>query len=356
MTDVNEVEFAKIHTLNIPWLDSPFLETLLAESDLDEESKKLVKQFADKGYLIIDTEIEDFDRLADRIIKELEPHYVDPGRIQDAWTFNDAVRTIATAPKVLSILRLLYQREPIPFQTLNFPKGTEQGTHSDSIHFHCVPTGFMCGVWVALEDIDSNNGPLHYYPGSHKLPHFDLSILGFSGSFQQHTYEHYLIYEDFVQALINNYGLEKVEICLRKGQALIWAANLLHGGSPILDRTRSRHSQVTHFYFSSCMYYTPLLSDPFLKRIHLKNIKNIITGEVVKHFYNGREIKIVNGEGIVVETTNDELDKMRLQLYKAKAKVEQLKSALCAVESSKFWKLRQQWFKLKKALNLVKES
>ena len=33
-----------------------------------------------------------------------------------------------------------------------------------------MPEGFMCGVWVALEDMDMENGPLVYYPGSHKLP------------------------------------------------------------------------------------------------------------------------------------------------------------------------------------------
>jgi len=30
----------------------------------------------------------------------------------------------------------------------------------------------MCGVWLALEDIDADNGPLIYYPGSHRGPHF----------------------------------------------------------------------------------------------------------------------------------------------------------------------------------------
>jgi ectoine hydroxylase-related dioxygenase (phytanoyl-CoA dioxygenase family) len=28
----------------------------------------------------------------------------------------------------------------------------------------------MCGVWVALEDVDAGNGPLFYYPGSQRLP------------------------------------------------------------------------------------------------------------------------------------------------------------------------------------------
>ena len=47
----------------------------------------------------------------------------------------------------------LYGREPFPFQTLNFPYGSRQHYHSDAVHFNSLPKGFMCGVWVALEDI-----------------------------------------------------------------------------------------------------------------------------------------------------------------------------------------------------------
>lgn len=28
----------------------------------------------------------------------------------------------------------------------------------------------MCGVWVALEDVGPDQGPLVYYPGSHRWP------------------------------------------------------------------------------------------------------------------------------------------------------------------------------------------
>lgn len=341
--------------LNLPWVDSPFFETLLNQCTLDETTKKQVKHFADYGYLIIDPEIEDFERLSEQIIHELEPHYKGLGRIQDGWTINDAVKKLAIAPKILSILRILYQREPIPFQTLNFPKGTEQSTHSDTIHFHCVPARFMCGVWVALEDIDAYNGPLHYYPGSHKLPIFNLNHLGLSGSYQSFPYEYYSLYEDLVQGLISNGGFKKVDISVKKGQALIWAANLFHGGSPILDPNRSRHSQVTHYYFSDCIYYTPLLSDPFLKRIYMKKITNIITGEVVPHFYNDRLVVGDDEDGIInLNSTENEIDKLRFSLYKIKGELENAQNFINWVENSKFWKLRNQWFKLKKILGLVK--
>ena len=90
-------------------------------------------------------------------------------------------RTSAASPPTRAILRLLetlYGRPAFPFQTLTFPVGTQQPPHSDSVHFSAVPDGFMCGVWVALEDIDTDNGPLIYYPGSHRWPHFGNEHIG----------------------------------------------------------------------------------------------------------------------------------------------------------------------------------
>jgi Phytanoyl-CoA dioxygenase (PhyH) len=278
-----------IPNLNLPWVDSPFFEQLLKSSSLDESTKKLVKSFAKDGYLVIDIDIDEFDVICEKIIQDLSSQYKSSVRIQDAWCSNMYVKQIATHSKVLDILKVIYQREPIPFQTLNFCKGTQQATHSDTIHFHTFPNRFMCGVWVALEDIDANNGPLHYYPGSHKLPIFDLHDIGLSGS-SQTNYEYYPIYEKFIQSTIDTLKLEKVDVKLHKGQAVIWSANLLHGGSPILDANRSRHSQVTHYFFSDCAYYTPMMSDVFINKIAFREIMNISTGEIVPHTYNGQNI------------------------------------------------------------------
>jgi ectoine hydroxylase-related dioxygenase (phytanoyl-CoA dioxygenase family) len=57
---------------------------------------------------------------------------------------------------VLGLLGVLYGREPRPFQTLNFKVGTQQRPHSDQVDFNTEPPGLMCGVWVAMEDIDED--------------------------------------------------------------------------------------------------------------------------------------------------------------------------------------------------------
>ena len=54
-------------------------------------------------------------------------------------------------------------------------------------------------------------------------------------------------------------GYRQEHFLARRGDVLIWHANLLHGGAPVKNKALSRWSQVTHYYFRSCAYTTPLL-------------------------------------------------------------------------------------------------
>ena len=68
-----------------------------------------------------------------------------------------------------AITEELFGRKVLALQHLNFPIGTQQPAHFDTMAFQSDPPNYMCGVWVALEDMDMDNGPLIYYPGSYKL-------------------------------------------------------------------------------------------------------------------------------------------------------------------------------------------
>jgi ectoine hydroxylase-related dioxygenase (phytanoyl-CoA dioxygenase family) len=285
---------------NRPLYLSPTLSTDLA--GCNQHERALVEEFALHGYVVIDLEDPDFDQLAKQTIADLAPVYtgeqkhrhaaVLPGRIQDAARHFAGPKRIAANAKILATLELLHGRKPFPFQTLNFNRGTEQATHSDSVHFDSWPHGFMAGVWVALEDIDANNGPLHYYPGSHKLPHLTLADVGVRGSDVQ--LGDYSLYEEHyvpaIAEIIKQHGLKPEEAHLRRGQALIWSANLLHGGNPIREKGRSRHSQVTHYYFENTAYFTPLYSDPILGKVLRRFPRNLMTGKSVRPSYFGQPI------------------------------------------------------------------
>jgi len=230
-----------------------------AVSSLDQRQQTQVLDFANQGYLVVDPEIDEIDAIAEQLSGDAL-RYEDEGRIQDAWRTNENVRRLALDQAILETLELLYGRKAFAFQTLNFPVGTQQMTHSDTIHFSSTPADFMAGVWIALEDMDAENGPLHYYPGSHRLPHLTMDDLGVSG-WEMSGYSLYAEhYEPAIQKIIEDRSLRKEQAHIRKGQALIWSANLLHGGDPIVDTNRSRHSHVTHYFFRGCRYWTPLHS------------------------------------------------------------------------------------------------
>ncbi len=182
--------------------------------------------------------------------------YRDPIRIRNAWHGSANVKTIARAPRVLALLGELFEREALPWQTINFRVGTQQAVHSDAFHFNSDPPGFMCGVWVALEDIDLDNGPLVYYPGSHRMPELTPERIGVPAGA-----ESYAAYERYIRELTEREGLEPRYGELSKGEALVWASNLLHGGAPQRDAARTRLSQVTHYFFEGCRYWTPMASD-----------------------------------------------------------------------------------------------
>ena len=282
---------------NLPWTESPFFEQELQTSDLSEADKAFVNGFAENGYAIFNPQLD--ESLIDALNNSMAPHFGkiagDDKRIQDAWTYNDHVRKVAVSHTVLDKLRLLYRREPIPFQTLNFPVGTQQKTHSDMVHFNSIPQRFMCGVWVALEDITNDNGPLHYYPQSHKLPFYDMIDLGVKASDNIETKKAIMAYAvdytNFIQEIIQALALKKQTLTIKKGQAMIWSANLLHGGEMINTPGATRHSQVTHYYFEDCIYYVPRLSDIAINKLYLNHLINIRTGKKVVNTYFGKEVK-----------------------------------------------------------------
>lgn len=209
-------------------------------------------------------------------------------RIQDAWKNNNNVKEIANNVEIIEILSKLFGREAFPFQTLNFPVGTTQHFHSDSIHFSSIPERFMCGVWVALEDIEIGAGPLEYFPGSHKLPIYTHEQLGIDirGGFKSQ-----IMYHEFWQELIKENKLQKEIFYAKKGQALIWLSNLLHGGYEEVDTNKTRWSQVTHYYFKDCTYFSPIRSTPMCGSVEYRNPTNIKNnGELMPNYSMGKRI------------------------------------------------------------------
>lgn len=188
-------------------------------------------------------------------------HYSDSPRVFEAWKTIPNVLSLAKHPKIINTLKLLYGRNPIPFQTINFLKGSNQPLHQDSIHFYTEPQKWMVGTWTALQDMTEDCGPLTVVPGSHKWPHYNFQNLNLPVVEYGDQFENYNEYENFLVQLLESMGAKKKHWLGKKGECIIWASNLLHGGAPILNPNSTRYAQATHFYFEGCdHYYSPMFS------------------------------------------------------------------------------------------------
>ncbi len=286
----------------LPLIESPLFPALKAQWGLSAEEERIATDLHEKGYAVFDFPDDDLDDRIARIQSHLGPRYgidfADPHsdktagerRIQDAWQFDEDVRAIAANQAVIDLLSKLYGRNAFPFQTLNFPVGTQQDAHSDSVHFSSLPERFMCGVWLAMEDIGPDSGPLFYCPGSHKWPIMTNALIGRRG-YGSDLASAQDPYGPAWQALRDVHGAQEEVFLARKGQALIWCANLLHGGSRQHDLTLTRWSQVTHYYFDGCIYYTPAFSDEAIGKLALRDIVAISDGEWRPNLYHGQEVE-----------------------------------------------------------------
>jgi hypothetical protein len=283
----------------LPLIESPLFLGLIEQIGLTEEEQRFGRDLCEHGYAVLDFPDADIDARIERIKTRLAPHYGvdfdDPEanktsgerRIQDAWQTDPDVQAIAANQGVIALLSKLYGRQAFPFQTLNFPVGTQQAAHSDMVHFSCLPEKFMCGVWLAMEDIHPDAGPLYYYPGSHRWPVMSNVLIGRRG------YETSLdsAQDPFAQAwhaLCSVQNAQPSAFLAKKGQALIWCANLLHGGSAQNDPRLTRWSQVTHYYFEDCIYYTPAFSDEALGKLQMRRISSITDGQHRPNLYQGQ--------------------------------------------------------------------
>jgi len=102
--------------------------------------------------------------------------------------------------------------------------------------------------------------------------------------------------------LVETHRAKPERFLAKKGQALIWAANLMHGGTRQLDNQRTRWSQVTHYFFENCAYYTPMLSDPFYGKIDFRALTNIVTGATMPQRYAGLDIPQAFVEAVAGES------------------------------------------------------
>ena len=191
-------------------------------------------------------------------------------RIGQLHQRNPQLAALALKPSVTAFLRWAFGDEPVLFGSLNFEKGTQQELHIDAIFFYTEPVWAMAGLWVALEDVHPDAGPLFYVPGSHRWPFVRGENL-LAGDPALAARARAARDDESRTALASEMGqlwtkrtleIERERDAVRKpaflkaGDGVIWHGLLAHGGLARNNPRLSRNSVVYHFIGEHARLFT----------------------------------------------------------------------------------------------------
>ena len=116
----------------------------------------------------------------------------------------------------------------------DFNPGTE--IHVDNYYIDTEPRGELVGFWLALEDIDPTAGPFFIMPGSDTA--FDWgSVLEMANTPLLNRCEKYF-----------QENRETMFVCeFKKGDAVFWRSNIMHGSLQNTNPRKSRKSLTGHY-------------------------------------------------------------------------------------------------------------
>ena len=238
---------------------------------VDLNTKISIENYSKTGYIVLkkflsEEKVVQINTEIDKLLEQKKVKFKYRNKIMFAIHKSQVLKETGTDKDLTELLNVLLDGKVKLFQSINFLAGSEQESHSDSIHMTTYPLGGLLGVWIALEDIDETNGALHYYPGSHILPYYLNEEYDNVGSTFLIGDKDYSAYESMLQEKIRSLGLQKEIFRAKKGDLLIWHANLMHGGEAHTDKSKSRKSMVLHYFKEGSVCYHELTQRPALIR------------------------------------------------------------------------------------------
>jgi ectoine hydroxylase-related dioxygenase (phytanoyl-CoA dioxygenase family) len=254
------------------WIDDPHAPSVLArkkeQGQLDDDLAGKLSHLIEFGWVAIPKAIN--KKLADRIAIQIDdvvsrPEFYIARRARAAYSHPDTgvlkdpsfrlidfhvnselARQAIFSSSIVRILAACFDDPINAFQCLTFRYGSQQALHQDGAYVVVSKPLKFLASWIALEDITPGSGELTYYSGSHKLD--DFLFPGNSKCWipKVHGEElHKAFLDSIVQkSIAANLPLDT--FLPKKGDALIWASDLVHGGSRITNQ-KTRRSLVTHY-------------------------------------------------------------------------------------------------------------
>lgn len=268
-------------------------------NDLDREKKaqspKAISEILDNGYAVIkdsvpldlvDEFLLDYKNLKNTVIdgykKDLDDEDCIEGKYRRLVNLHlkvPSLRPLFSRNKALATTDYFFQEATTLYTSLYFEIGSSQDLHRDTPYFWTNPGYAYFGVWLALEDVGPENGALEVISGSHKI----IDSIDFRNeigkieldkfnTINPNSPELWTAYQKIVYEKCIESGLKKEVVSMKKGETLIWHPQLMHGGSRIINPSRSRNSFVMHvtpksfMVYSQDKYFDPALDNKITSR------------------------------------------------------------------------------------------
>lgn len=251
-------------TLPRPWFDEPdAADQVRQRAAGDPLLERVGAAVVEQGFAVVPglispelcaDAVRDFGRFLARLGSAAEAHRDPQGRylrVVNLHSESAAARAIGLDPGVMRILDFLFGAKACVYTSLYFEHGTQQPLHRDLPFFETFPRNYFMGVWVALEDIHPDSGPLMYVPRAHRFACDPAAIHAEVAAQYPGLDTPELL--DRCERLYNRRVMDQaaaiaapVPVILRKGDVAFWHPAAPHGGSPARDLTLTRRSIVFH--------------------------------------------------------------------------------------------------------------
>jgi len=162
----------------------------------------------------------------------------------------------ALRPVVLDTLEALIGPDILSLESMLFynpPGKGGQGWHQDSLYVSSSPDT-VTGVWMALDDVDEENGCLWVMPGSHSEPVHpagsELHHVSARRFADLHDFTGHSDKDDEVNQLAKHVSPryeEKIPVRMKPGDVLFFHSHLLHRSYPNTSKDRLRRAFVCHY-------------------------------------------------------------------------------------------------------------
>lgn len=249
-----------------PWYDRPDalsrIDQLFSGGEISAQDQRELRSLVVNGYVELESRLQpraiaDANVAIDEAIRSGYQgyEYGSSQRLEHLHERYEAIAHLWQHPAVLRFLRLVFDAEPLPCQTLTYVFGSQQDLHQDTVHLTSFPAGYMCGAWIALEDIRAGSGELQVVPGSHRFERVyrrtvECAVVK-NGDWREFSQTVGTKWERLFQAS----GLRPTIYRPKAGAILIWLDSLLHGGQVRNDLSLTRRSVVSHYFASGSLAY-----------------------------------------------------------------------------------------------------